>query len=206
MENGISLREMGRRMDVSGVAVRKAINTGRIPADCVGVHPTNGRPVILDYERAAKHWRDNTMQGKNHAAGQRRADKIGTPRGKTGGVDDQRGALAGESTASLDQSAANTSAGQYQKARTVRETYQAKLAQLDYEEKAGELVRRDDLRVELFNASRGMRDRLGQLPDRLSGELAGMTDQHAVALMLQTEITNALEEIADAFESLASGR
>lgn len=203
MDNGISLREMGRRMGVSGVAVRKAIDTGRIPEDCVGTHPTNGRPVIIDPERADKHWRDNTTQGKNHAAGQRRADKIGT-KPSPGAISNSPASTA--ETADLPDPGRSTGGGQYQKARTVRETYQAKLAQLDYEEKAGELVRRDDLRVELFNAARGMRDRLGQLPDRLSGELAGMSDQHAVALMLQTEITNALEELADAFESLAGSR
>jgi len=59
VSDGLSLRQFAAQIGVTGEAVRKAIASGKIPADCVGHRRGNaGRawPTIIDPERAAAHW------------------------------------------------------------------------------------------------------------------------------------------------------
>ena len=51
-------------------------------------------------------------------------------------------------------------ASQYTKARAVREHYQARLAKIEYEERVGRLVSRDEIQVAAFNKFRQFRDQL----------------------------------------------
>src|SRR5688500_11144671 len=63
MAEGVSLREFGRLVGVSGEAVRKAIKTGRIPAHLVGeVELSSGRkvPIISDVAAARAAFAGNT--------------------------------------------------------------------------------------------------------------------------------------------------
>ena len=82
----------------------------------------------------------------------------------------------------------------------MREAYAAKLAQLDYQQKVGQLVGKDELKAALFSAGRQLRDSLTQLPTRLAPQLASETDQHVIQMMLAQEINDALKELAHAFQ------
>lgn len=179
----VSLRAFGRMIGVSGEAVRKAIATGRIPAAAVG-QQTRGKkasPVIINPDLAARGWHENTNPAMSHQAGVRRADQ----------------APPGDQQAPPEPPAAGLSA--FNRAKTMREAYAAKLAQLEYEEKTGELIRRNEVKVALFNAARQARDRLMQIPDRHAAQLAHEKDQHTVSMILTEEIITALNELADEF-------
>ncbi len=89
-------------------------------------------------------------------------------------------------------------ASQYTKARAVREHYQARLAKIDYEERTGRLVSKDEVQVAAFNKFRQFRDNLLNLPDRLAAMLAAETEAARVYEILAGEIRKALNAFADA--------
>ncbi len=62
-------------------------------------------------------------------------------------------------------------------ARTMREFYEAKLAKLEYEKRIGKLIDSGKVRQNAFALARRLRDRLLNIPDRISAELVGISDQ-----------------------------
>ena len=58
----------------------------------------------------------------------------------------------------------------------MREHYQARLAKLEYEERVGSLVSKDEVRVAAFNETRQFRDAMLNIPDRLAAMLAAEPD------------------------------
>ena len=92
--------------------------------------------------------------------------------------------------------------GNYLVARGVREGFLARLAKIQYEEKLGKLINRDEVQVERFNTNRIIRDGVLNIPDRVSAQLAAETNEKKVHEILTTEIRNALNGIAD---SLTNG-
>ena len=89
-------------------------------------------------------------------------------------------------------------ASQYTKARAIREHYQARLAKLDYEERIGKLISKDEVQVASFNKFRQFRDNLLNIPDRLSAMLAAESEAAAVHQILTSEIRKALNDFSDA--------
>ena len=88
-------------------------------------------------------------------------------------------------------------AAQYTKARAVREHYQARLAKIEYEERVGSLVSKDEVQVAAFNTHRVIRDAMLNIPDRTAAMLAAETDEAKCYEILATEIRKALNEFAD---------
>ncbi len=88
-------------------------------------------------------------------------------------------------------------ASQYTKARAVREHYQARLAKIEYEERTGKLVSKDEVQVAAFNKFRQFRDHMLNIPDRLAAILAAETEAAKCYEILATEIRKALNEFAD---------
>ena len=70
----------------------------------------------------------------------------------------------------------NFGASQYTKARAVREHYQARLAKIEYEERTGEFVSKDEVQAAAFNKFRQFRDQMLNLPDRLAAILAAESE------------------------------
>ena len=89
-------------------------------------------------------------------------------------------------------------AAQYNKARAVREHYQARLAKLEYEQKVASLVSRDEVKIAAFNTMRQFRDAMLNIPDRLAAMLAAETEAAKCYEILATEIRKALNDFADA--------
>lgn len=86
----------------------------------------------------------------------------------------------------------------YAKARAVREQYLARLAKIEFEERSGKLISRDEVTVAAFNKFRTFRDGILNIPDRVAALLAAESDPHKVHEILTTEIRKALLEFADA--------
>ena len=87
-------------------------------------------------------------------------------------------------------------------ARVAEMIYRAKLRRLDFEERSGRLLKRDEVEVAHFNEARIIRDGVLNIADRVSAQLAAETDEKKVHEILTTEIRNALNGIAD---SLTNG-
>ena len=76
-----------------------------------------------------------------------------------------------------------------------KEHYLAKMSKLKYEHQSGILVPVDDVKKAAFEMGRILRESILGIPDRISGELAGETEAHAVHVRLTRELTQALDEL-----------
>lgn len=173
--NLMSQREYARTRGVSHAAVQKAILYGRIQT-------VSGK---IDPAQADRQWKGNTDFSKplNSVSGRpghrRPRDQAPAPLGLDGGD----GGDSGEEPLPSDSSAVG-----YAKARAIREAYQAKLARLEYEERLGLLVNRDEVRRQYFAIARRARDQLLALPERVDAALAAATDRGEVRRILDPEI------------------
>lgn len=86
----------------------------------------------------------------------------------------------------------------YNQARTAREVFEAKLAQLKYEQEVGKLVNADEVRAEFGRKVTAVRDQFLRLPERLAPMLVGQSDLEAIKRTLTTEIRTALSQFAGA--------
>ncbi|WP_066018060.1 hypothetical protein [Endozoicomonas atrinae] len=81
-------------------------------------------------------------------------------------------------------------------ARTMREAFKAKMAKMEYEEKAGKLTDASKVKAEAFRAGRIVRDSLLGIPDRLSDVLAAEEDPVKVRQLLMEELESILHELS----------
>lgn len=94
----------------------------------------------------------------------------------------------------------------FAQSRAIREAYNARLSKLAYEEKAGELVRTDAVKVAWFNILRVLRDRTLNLPDRLAPILAAEPDPKQITALLDDELRQILDDVADTLPKLTNTR
>jgi len=167
----MSLRAYAKRRGCAMSAVQKAIRTGRITTTADGK---------IDPAQADAEWEQNTVPRAVAAARHRTSPS--PPRRLSASVAPDP-ALAG--------------GGNYLVARGVREGFLARLAKIQYEEKLGKLINRDEVQVERFNTNRIIRDGVLNIADRVSAQLAAETDEKKVHEILTTELRNALNGIAD---------
>jgi hypothetical protein len=84
-------------------------------------------------------------------------------------------------------------AAQYTKARAVREHYQARLAKIEYEQRIGNLVSKDEVKIAQFNIDRTRRDHMMNVPDRVCAAIASELKDLLVAAGLPAERANAMD-------------
>ena len=84
----------------------------------------------------------------------------------------------------------------YLRARAVKESFQARTAELDYKERAGKLI--DAARASEYAAtfSAIVKDGLMAMPDRLAPMLAAVDDEKTIHRMLGAEITALLRKVS----------
>jgi hypothetical protein len=128
----------------------------------------------IDSDQADNQWRQNTLQRQ--------------PPISERGLEDDDGFGFGSA--------------QYRKARAAREYYQARLAKLEYEERKGMLLRKDEVEMDTFTMCRVFRDRMLNIPDRISAMLAAETNAARYYEILDAETREALTGVAD---SLSEG-
>lgn len=163
----VGIREFARMRGVSQTAVQKAIKAGRIQ---VTTDP-KGKPKI-DADAAMRQWELNTDPAK------------------------QRGAPPAAATLPTAASDGDRAGRAYAVARAMREEYQARLAKLDYESKAGKLVDATKVKLEAFQAARIARDAILNIPNKISHELAAETDPAKIHARLTEVLHQSLEELA----------
>lgn len=75
--------------------------------------------------------------------------------------------------------------------------YTGKLEKLKYEREMGEVMSRRLIEDTSFKVARTIRDRFLTIPERLSNELASMSDAHLIKETLFKEIGNILEDLSN---------
>lgn len=84
----------------------------------------------------------------------------------------------------------------FAQSRAVRELYLARLAKIEFEERTGKLISRDEVTVAAFTKARTVRDSLLNIPDRVAAVLAAETDPVRAHQILTHEIRKALRELS----------
>ncbi|MCB9990692.1 MAG: hypothetical protein H6867_04860 [Rhodospirillales bacterium] len=173
MAKPVSQAEYARRKKVSRQYVNKLVQQGKIPLDeKKRIDPDIADAVLAQLADPARRLNDEAPEDEY--------DPVP--------AENDEEEAAGN--------AANDHAS-FARIRTAREGYQAKLAQLDYEERAGKLVKKDDVAKEAYDVSRRLRDRFLALPQELTGTLIGMTDEKEMIRFLRSKIRDVLMEAAD---------
>lgn len=168
---GISLRAYARVRGCSLTAVQKAIASKRITTLADGT---------IDPDRANKDWAKNTFAGQTvhrapAAAPEERFPQPHDPPSPSG-----------------DPVAA------YLRARAVKESFQARTAQLEYEERAGKLIQAVRASEYAATFSAIIKDGLMAMPDRLGPMLAAVDDEKVIHRMLVAEVSALLRKVSKA--------
>jgi len=75
--------------------------------------------------------------------------------------------------------------------------YTGKLEQLKYEKESGQLIRKEEVEDTAFIVARTIRDKLMAIPERLSDELASISDSYVIKEMLYKELNKLLEGFSE---------
>jgi len=86
----------------------------------------------------------------------------------------------------------------FNESRAKSEHFRAELARLDLEVKEDQLVEVSRVKREAFSAARAVRDALGNIPDRVSNQMAAESDPVVIHQTLTEEIRKALETLTNA--------
>ena len=176
---GMSIRAYAQHRGVSHEAVRKAIAAGRIHKEADG---------SIDPAKADAQWLQHTRPAPLTSE-KRVATRVATPM-----------ATSRPSTIPPTPSAGDEARGvDYHKARAVRETYAARLAKLEFEERSDKLVSKDEVDAKVFTLARQLRDRMQQIPNKVAPEIVALVvdkpDVRGVADLIDRAIHQALEEL-----------
>ena len=169
---GVSIRAYARTRGRAESAVRKAIATKRITPNPDGT---------IDPERADQEWARNTFAGQTlHQATRPQVVPPSVPPPPRGGL-----GMPSQPEVSSDPVSA------YLRARAVNETFRAKTAQLEYEERAGKLIQATKAGEYAAHWSAIVGDALSAYPDRVAPLVAAAKTEAEIHRILAGE-TNAL--------------
>jgi hypothetical protein len=161
----------------SHVAVINAIKDGRLSPPAV---QRQGRGWIINAELADAQWAGRTDPGNE---------------GTKGGSDLPIGRPS--PVATVGNASAVKGGPPLAISKQVKAAYDAKLAELEYKTKSGELVPVADVKAQAFTLARAVRDGLLALPDRVAPMLAATQDAAQVHRLLSEEIRVALRGLSD---------
>jgi hypothetical protein len=172
---GLSIRAYARHRGVSHVAVKKAIDTGRI------TQLTDG---TLDPEKADQEWAENTLISRNKKTDSTQKEKILKPSQEPA------------ETFSAPPPSSNTSLLQ---ARTANEVVKAQTNKVRLAQLKGELVDRSQAIAHVFKLARAERDAWMSWPSRISSQMAAdlEIDAHALHVALEEQVRQHLKELAE---------
>ena len=174
---GLSIRAYARHRGVSHVAVKKAIDTGRITPEADGT---------IEPNRADLEWAQNTVAARKPVAA-----KTASP-----AAEPVRPASAPVEPVAAPLSAGGTSLLQ---ARTVNEVVKAQTNKVRLAQLKGDLVDRSQAIAHVFRLARTERDAWLNWPARISAEMAAKleVDAHELHVALESAVRDHLIELGD---------
>ena len=174
---GLSIRAYARHRGVSHVAVKKAIDTGRITPEADGT---------IEPNRADLEWAQNTVAARKPVAA-----KTASP-----AAEPIRPASAPVEPVAPTLSAGGTSLLQ---ARTVNEVVKAQTNKVRLAQLKGDLVDRSQAIAHVFRLARTERDAWLNWPARVSAEMAAKleVDAHELHVALESAVRDHLIELGE---------
>lgn len=177
----ISIREYARRIGCSHNAVYKAIKNGHISNKALKIDK-NGRRRGINPDIADAEWSQtfdpNTARNPEllrHLMAKAAEGSKLTDRNRSKTVD------------SISKA----------KAQQVEAVYRAKLRELEYKEKAGILVNKDQVYKELFAVGRMLRSAMQSIPDRYIDEIIAAGSRNESHRILQEAIDDELQRLSE---------
>jgi hypothetical protein len=182
---GLSIRAYARHRGVSHVAVKKAIDTGRITQQADGT---------IDPGSADVQWAQNTLPPRKAAA----PEPAPSPKARAAGPVAATQPAPRE-TPHADVPPLSTGSTSLLQARTVNEVLKAKLKQMELAEKKEELVDRAKAVAHVFHLARIERDAWLNWPARISGQMAAKlgVDPHTLHIALEAAVREHLIELGE---------
>ena len=176
---GLSIRAYARHRGVSHVAVKKAIDTGRITPEPDGT---------IEPQRADQEWAQNTLSSRKPATPSKTEPTTLPPARPVAREP------AETNTPSL--SAGGTSLLQ---ARTVNEVVKAQTNKVRLARLKGDLVDRSQAIAHVFRLARTERDAWINWPARISAQMAAKleTDPHTLHVALEAAVRDHLMELGE---------
>ena len=176
---GVSIRAYARSRGCTEGAVRKAIAARRITPDPDGT---------IDPVRANQEWERNTFAGKtlHQATGPQAVPRSAPP--------PSRGGSGMPSSPEVT----NDPVSAYLRARAVSETFKAKTAQLEYEERAGKLIQATKAGEYAAHWSSIVGDALSAYPDRVAPLVAAAKTEAEIHRILAAETSALRRKMAKA--------
>jgi len=186
---GLSIRAYARHRGVSHVAVKKAIDTGRITPLADGT---------IDPEAADAQWAQNTLQPRKAVAPEAASAPEAHAEALHSAPSPRQPPPARE-TADANVPPLSTGGTSLLQARTVNEVLKAKLKQVELAEKKEELVDRAKAVAHVFKLARIERDAWLNWPARVSGQMASQlgVDAHQMHITLEAAVREHLIELGE---------
>ncbi|MDO8608118.1 MAG: elements of external origin [Phaeospirillum sp.] len=175
---GVSVREYARRRGVSHTAVRKAVQTGRIPQEADGT---------IDPVKADATW-DAQTDPARRAATPPPPTSIPTPKPSSSP------SLSRKTVPPLPA----TSGATFAQARTAHEVAKAQKARIQVDRLKDEVVDRTRATALVFKLARQERDSWITWPARVAGQMAAEIgiDPHVMQTLLEAHVHAHLDELA----------
>ena len=175
---GLSIRAYARHRGVSHVAVKKAIDTGRITQEPDGT---------IEPNRADLEWQQNTASPRKPPA---------TPKAV---ASESPRAVAREPAAESPTPMLSTGGTSLLQARTVNEVVKAQTNKVRLARLKGDLVDRSQAIAHVFRLARTERDAWLNWPARISAQMAAKleVDAHALHVALEAAVREHLMELGE---------
>lgn len=221
----ISIREYARRKGCSDPAVLKAIKTGRINNGCIIDEKGNKKiiPEIADAEwksnsdpvRAKMGIRFDIPSTTQEPAKQETPAPKPAPKPKSAPEPKPKPAKLKQTTKPAKPMPAPAPAADVAPAvpdrttlkpvqddtlaaaRKAQEVYKAKIAELDYKKRIGDLVAKDEVYKALFAFGQELRTQFQAIPDRVVDNMLAASSRNEAHIILYEAITKVLENLAD---------
>jgi len=172
--------EYAAHRGISQPRISKLLKTGQIPAGCM--KKISGRKLI-DRDKADAALSENL-------------DRMYNPNPAKKGMPKAKPKKPSKPEMERTTKTAGTKGMSMADAQKLQAQYKAAILKLDYEERTGKLILAASVDKDFFDIARLTRDAILNIPDRVSAELASMTDTHVISEKLTAELTQALEGLS----------
>ena len=175
---GLSIRAYARHRGVSHVAVKKAIDSGRITPEPDGT---------IEPNRADLEWAQNTVSARKPASAKTAPFTVEPPRARTMEPAEPAAPVLSTGGTSLLQ------------ARTVNEVVKAQTNKVRLAQLKGDLVDRAQAIAHVFRLARTERDAWLNWPARISAQMAARLgiEPHTMHVALEAAVREHLQELGD---------
>lgn len=180
----ISIREYARRRGCSDVAVGHAIRKGKIQKGVA--YKPNGKIAGIHPDIADKEWGENRRPSykRNEQLAQQLDRAAGTPTVEGG---------APPPPADTDKKGFVTRA----EADRAKAIFDAKIRELSYKEKLGQLVDKQKTYRMLFTAGQELSSNILAIPARVTDEMRALEDRNQAEALLYSALADVLEKLGE---------